>query len=152
MIPDASATAFGSSSIGIKCSTPTYKPSVFSRINTRSISSNLPPGTNVRAGRTFAYREYSSLNRTFADLKPPPTGVVSGAFSASKPGFTDIVQHGLGQGIAGFLNSSHTCLEALPLEGCIQDIKYFNGGVRYFRANAITLNKSCSYCANFFLS
>src|SRR5690606_17215641 len=61
-----------------------YAPSVFSRTVIRSA----PLGKRDRvfgkllAGRTLAYRSKRLRSSTLIELNPPPTGVVSGDFSA----------------------------------------------------------------------
>ena len=61
------ASALGSSPTLKVRSIPTYNPSTFSRMTTRSTSGNLPPGTMDLTGRTLAYSSNSCRSATVTE-------------------------------------------------------------------------------------
>ena len=123
------------------CSRPAYRSSVFSRTMTRSTFSNRERTLGRFAtGRRFAYRSSAFRSPTLTLVKPSPTGVVTGPFSATLLRRTESMSSS-GSGDPYFSRASTPASCRLPRDlyaGCFDDR---DNGCRHFGSDAVARNK-----------
>jgi hypothetical protein len=90
----------------------------------------------LMAGRTLAYRSKRLRNSTLIELKPSPTGVVSGDFSATRVRVMESMV-AAGSSSPCFSSAARPALGELVLQAALQRIEHPQGGVHDFGADAV---------------